>query len=353
MRSFIGTLALVVTAAIAAAGAAPAGADTATSIAIAAFEPQRIGSVIWDGGVSSLAQRRFLKGARLATVSPSGRALAFIRYAGDGFDLFHTGVYAGFEAKLAHVDGSRTTALAFAPDSRTIAFATPRGIELASIVPGRARRTLALPARWRGSSFQSLRFSLDGRLLAFSRTWGDGKENTLHNELAVIGIDGRGARSLAANPNPYAAQYRPSFSPDGRRIAFAAAAGSIAVVPTGGGPLVQLTSPRPAGTSRTDSDPLFSPDGETIVFTRAPGKGGSDVYLVGSDGSGLRRLTTTPLPEPGEARTGSSALAWAPDGTSVLSFRHDRFAVVAADGSGETVLARVGVQYEISSALWR
>jgi len=338
--------------AVAAAQTAPARSAAAPHLTVAGWQAERGGTAIWDGGAARLEEVRFLRGARLASLSPSGAAVAYIRYAGNGFDVLHTGVYAGYEATLVHVSGSHTTALAVSPDSRTVAFASPRGIELASIVPGKGRHTLALPARWRGSTYAGLRFSPDGLRLAFSRTWGDGRAGTLRNELAIAGLDGSGARSLVRNPDPYGAQYRPSFSPDGLRLAFTAADGSLGVVPATGGTVERLTDPRPARSLRTDAGPLFSPDGETIAFTRAPTGGGSDVYLVGADGSGLRRLTTTPLPARGVPRIGTSALAWSPDGTTVLAFRHDRFARVDAATGASTDLARVGVQYELTAARW-
>jgi Tol biopolymer transport system component len=155
------------------------------------------------------------------------------------------------------------------------------------------------------------------------------------------------------NPDPYGAQYRPTFSPDGQRIAFPAADGSLASVAVSGGPAERITSPTPPGSQRRDADPVYSRSGDWIAFTRAPGRGDSDVCLVRPDGSGLRRLTTTPPPaEPGEPRTGSSALAWSPDGASLLAFRHDHFAVVDVAGGTSTPIARVGVQYGIGPAVW-
>jgi dipeptidyl aminopeptidase/acylaminoacyl peptidase len=325
---------VIVAIAAAVAAASPIQAEIGSAITIAGYQPERGGTAIWDGGQTSVKQTRFLRGARLATLASSGRAVAYIRYTGDGFDLFHTGVDAGFEARLAHVSGSRLTAIAVAPDSRTVAFATPRGIELTSIVPGGKRRVLPWPAWWRGSTLQGLQYSPDGTSIAFSRTWGDGRSGTLRNELALVRLDGTGSRSLATNPMPYSAQYRPAFSPDGRTIAFAAADGSISTVPLVGGAVVRVTPPPRAG---SDSGPLFSPDGATIAFTRGP-----DVYLVSTDGSHPRRLTTR-----------SRVLAWSPDGASLLVFHRDRFVVVAADAGTETTLARVGVQYDLSPARWR
>ena len=81
------------------------------------------------------------------------------------------------------------------------------------------------------------------------------------------------------------------------------------------------------------SDPQVSPDGRRVVFTvsvldLAANKRRSDLYLVGTDGSGLRRLTTH--------EAGDNSPRWSPDGRSVyfLSARSGSSQVwrIAADG---------------------
>jgi dipeptidyl aminopeptidase/acylaminoacyl peptidase len=70
------------------------------------------------------------------------------------------------------------------------------------------------------------------------------------------------------------------------------------------------------------SDPQASPDGRQVVFVSrvtdlAENKGRNDLWLVNTDGTGLRRLTAH--------KAGSSAPRWSPDGTSIffLSSRSD------------------------------
>jgi dipeptidyl aminopeptidase/acylaminoacyl peptidase len=70
------------------------------------------------------------------------------------------------------------------------------------------------------------------------------------------------------------------------------------------------------------SDPQVSPDGKWIVFTRREtdleaNKGRTDLWLVGADGTGLRRLTSHPA--------GDFNPRWAPDGKSIwfISTRSD------------------------------
>ena len=63
------------------------------------------------------------------------------------------------------------------------------------------------------------------------------------------------------------------------------------------------------------SDPQPSPDGSRIVFVRRTtdleaNRGRTDLWLVASDGEGLRRLTTHPA--------GDHSPRWAPDGRHLV-----------------------------------
>jgi Tol biopolymer transport system component len=69
-----------------------------------------------------------------------------------------------------------------------------------------------------------------------------------------------------------------------------------------------------AGREADDSDPAWSPDGSQIVFARSA-PGGSDLYIVGADGKGLRQLSTGP--------SADTQPEWSPDGKRV-SFTTDR-----------------------------
>jgi len=302
------------------------------------------GSLVWTGTPARLAPERILLGATSPVLSPNGRLIA---YAVRG-ELRVQPVAGGPPRTLTQVPGSPQT-FTFSPDGVRIAFVAEGAIILLPVVGKGPVRRVALPAVWAGSKLAALQWSPDGRLLAFSRTSGDGKAGMLHNELDVIGLDGKGARTLAVNPAPYGAHVEPSWSPDSKRVAFNQGEFRLATVSVAGGPHVPLTKP---ARGVVDSDPIWSPDGTTIAFARSPARGVSDVWLVRPNGTGLRRLTTTPIPPQGVAHIGSTPLAWSPDAKQILAFRHDRFAVVDVATRASRTLKRVGLQYSLLGARW-
>jgi len=127
-------------------------------------------------------------------------------------------------------------------------------------------------------------FSPDGRTIAFAR---DG-------HIYTVRPDGSGERRLT---NGSTLDSRPQISPNGQIVVFErrGAEGQPAnlyTVRVDGGPATDLTpGPEEATEAR------FAPDGKTIVFVRTTMVGGSrvnaDLYSIRPSGSGLTRLTTT------------------------------------------------------------
>ncbi|MBS1845951.1 MAG: PD40 domain-containing protein [Actinobacteria bacterium] len=127
-------------------------------------------------------------------------------------------------------------------------------------------------------------FSPDGRTIAFAR---DG-------HIYTVRPDGSGERRLT---NGSTLDSRPQISPNGQIVVFErrSAEGQPAnlyTVRVNGGPATDLTpGPEEATEAR------FAPDGKTIVFVRTTLASGSrvnaDLYSIRPNGSGLTRLTTT------------------------------------------------------------
>jgi WD40-like Beta Propeller Repeat len=176
----------------------------------------------------------------------------------------------------------------------------------------------------------ALAFSPDGTRLAFSSAAG----------LETTPVSRVSRRKLVLPPN--------SFTPDGSLVAVDGV-GSITLVPTDGGAGRALTQRRPGG---YDFAPLVSPDGRSVAFARVPDRGVADVFVVGIDGTGFRRLTTTQIPPLGTPKVGTTPLAWSPDGTQLLVSRHDRFATVDVETRVVTPLRRTGVRSAIATARW-
>lgn len=149
-------------------------------------------------------------------------------------------------------------------------------------------------------------------------------------DIWAIGADGKGATRLTRGAAP---EFYPAWSPDGKRIAFT----TFTTRGSGlGGIFTVKAEPnvRPRRvTTGVDQRPAFSPDGTRIAFDGfrgRPGTAGTDVYVVGVDGTGLERLTTA---------TGEDvAPAWSPDGKRI-AFASSRSGsaiwIMDADGANQ------------------
>lgn len=111
--------------------------------------------------------------------------------------------------------------------------------------------------------------------------------------------------NTSANDCPYRS---PSFSPDGRKMVLSVGvAGSpgnyhpprrwvLALADVNADLVYRGEEGLLPALTEADRDPAWSPDGDRIVFSGEVG-GNRDIYIVDSDGSNLRRLTSGPKPE--------------------------------------------------------
>jgi TolB protein len=129
----------------------------------------------------------------------------------------------------------------------------------------------------------------------------------------------------------------PSWSPDGRRIAFVSSRNGIDQIWTmnaDGSGTRRLTAPR-----GLDAQPAWSPDGRRIAFVRTFSETRSAIYLIGVDGTGLKALVS---------KTGVyQHPTWSPNGRRIAySYARDprrtRYGiyVVGVDGRGRHRLSR-------------
>lgn len=179
-------------------------------------------------------------------------------------------------------------------------------------------------------------WSPDGRRIAFCRQTGD--DSTA--EIYVMNADGSDQRNLTRNS---VADWGPAWSPDGTLIAFGSARD---------GPVVYLFVMRPDGTGvrrlgqAAGEYPAWSPDGARIAFASWGGVFRNDpdfdISVIDADGAGEKRLTDSPGTDdwPTWSIDGSRiafASARATDGGAPGSDRH--LYIMNSDGTGQTRLS--------------
>ena len=175
---------------------------------------------------------------------------------------------------------------------------------------------------------QAPAWSPDGRTIVFV-SWRDG-----NGEVYAMDANGSGPRNLTQNPATK--DVRPAWSPDGRRIAFVSSRdrhqgcsrdfgrlrrqSDIYVMNADGSRKRNLTRDR-----ASDDLPTWSPDGRRIAFLHGRGRSRGQLYVVNADGSGLRNLGRIAGPA-----LFASQLVWSPDGRTIYFGRY----LVSTDGSG-------------------
>jgi dipeptidyl aminopeptidase/acylaminoacyl peptidase len=158
--------------------------------------------------------------------------------------------------------------------------------------------------RTRGAKRPS--WSPDGRRIAFARG----------ADLFVVNADGTGLRPLSARPRSVEAD--PAWAPDGRTVAFARDGSIVVARHNGAGARVVARTAR-------SRDPAWSPDGRRIAYSSD-----GDLFVVRARRGTPARLTTRPELE--------QAPAWSPDGRELAFTAAGRIAVIRADGSNLRLL---------------
>jgi Tol biopolymer transport system component len=222
-------------------------------------------------------------------------------------------------------------AFTLSPDGRKAAFTAPCGCKFPQIyavhvAPASGGQARSLPRPANATDYDPS-FSPDGKQVAFVRTlFGKSAPKIDRNQsILVESVQGGPVRPL------HVSGYLPAWSPNGQWIAFQRFTGQLEIVPAAGGKarvLIPRMSPAYGGAAfswspdstklvytngtrfgtvaltgqrttfslsglRPDRNtPQWSPDGGSIAFTAV--KKGADldirVYVIGADGSGLRRL---------------------------------------------------------------
>jgi Tol biopolymer transport system component len=264
--------------------------------------------------------------------SSGGRQIAFLSRRGEStFDLDVVNADGSGQRTLIH--GATREPPSWSPDGLKIAFKSLRDNGVYTVnADGSGRQRLARDSK-------DPAWSPDGRTIAFFSG----------AKIYLMNADGSEHRALTRRPQ---AEVRDlAWSPDGRKLAFlrARAQGKggcgpschdIYVVNSDGSGLRNLTAKLAVGIRLNldpASDPAWSPDGQMIAFARLNPGLGEPIYVVKADGSRLRNLTPKPVGAYADP-------AWSPDGRKI-AFVSDRDGnsevyVMNANGSGQRSLTR-------------
>lgn len=223
------------------------------------------------------------------------------------------------------------------PNGRSVVFRTSRGryirdpggigAEGIFVVDVRTRREHPVHPP-RGGLFPS--WSPDGRAIAFSALQRDLDGESIH----LVTPAGTNLRDLA-EPAFSAVQEGLAWSPDSRRLAYSGHSGdgnwAIWTMNRDGSGRRQLTFPTPVFPRGSGGDHIgaWSPDGKRLLYSSDSGRG-NDLWVINADGTGAYRLTDWP--------GGDSANSWLRSGEIVFAhFKGDepmpKWYLVRPDGS--------------------
>jgi Tol biopolymer transport system component len=142
-------------------------------------------------------------------------------------------------------------------------------------------------------------------------------------DIYAMNADGTSTRRLTSGK---ANDSHPTWSADGRRIAFERD-GDIFVVAVDGSDPRRISDP-----TAEEGEPAWSPDGDWIAYVRrTPGTAARELWLMRSDGSGRRALTSQ--------NAIVATPAWSPDSSRVVFASNEggelyELYTIATDGKG-------------------
>jgi len=163
-------------------------------------------------------------------------------------------------------------------------------------------------------------------------------------QIFVMNDDGSDQRQLTHTVDH---SMDPTWSPDGTRFAFVIN-GRISIKDFVNGGSVPFDIPN----SGSDSQPTWAPGGDRIAFVRGERVGSkwtTDIWVVNTDGTNLRNLTSNPSVDYDPQ--------WSPDGSKIVYTRrladyNSEIFVINADGTDQTRLTNSPIPYSDSSPSW-
>lgn len=242
-----------------------------------------------DGSGTTL----LIEGANEPAWSADGSKLAYVRSAGEAYDVYTANADGSGERRLTE-DGHLDLGPAWSPDGSSIVWASDRGgtsqIWVMAADGTGPRRVTSLPA---GTTASSPRWSPRGDEIAYW-TFGDGLAG-----VRIVGADGTGDRLVT--PVGFEAR-APDWAPDASTLVFASGqeqeGSALYTIRPDGTDMRRI--PKLQGGSFGGADgmgitaPTFSPDGTKLLYHYIVcfiGRCGEGIVLAEADGSVQRTLT--------------------------------------------------------------
>jgi Tol biopolymer transport system component/serine/threonine protein kinase len=201
--------------------------------------------------------------------SPDGKRFAFCRKVLDHYDIYLANADGGDVVRLlgsaANTGGSQ-----WSPDGRSIVFTQDQDGYQQLYAIDLESRAMARLSNSQEHEFQHS-FSPDGKQIVFTRS----RDRGVQQDIWVMNSDGSNPRLVATAPG--ADEFAiPSFSPDGRRIAFQRRQNGqwdIWVMKPDGGGQTRLTF-------AAGGWPNWAPDGKRIAFMSQRRTGNAEIYVM-------------------------------------------------------------------------
>ena len=195
------------------------------------------------------------------TFSPDGNAVAYSSDHNGSFEIYLKPLAPGGREIQLTADGGQNFDPAWSPDGERIAYYSRKrgGIWVMPALGGVAKQLTTFGAHpaW----------SRDGRMIAFQSASGPdlGAAAMGASTICIVSSQGGSPQPITRHDYPAGLHFAPSWSPDGKRIAFLnfdTGSSQVWTISVAGDGLKQITQP---GTGDKIS-PFYSPDGESIYF---------------------------------------------------------------------------------------